>query len=266
MNKGNKRTNISETDIRRTLVMAQYGMPALLIASLQDRSTASIYRILTRFGIAANGSERTPQQHTAAAALFEAGGLDAYNNPAPYGPGILPGAPVLETSTDVVPHGMGWLKRLRLLFGVEADQNLPPRGRPEGVVGTAAVSRDDPPMARTSGGVDELERVPVDEDNVEYVCKDCGADFQLSVAHIDWFISRDFPVPKRCSDCRARRRGEHDEGGAQGSTSGELDELDNLKMRISELEAGQRNFARRQRARHRGILGAPLPSEDSDPL
>lgn len=37
-------------------------------------------------------------------------------------------------------------------------------------------------------------------------CKDCSTDFVIESGEINWYNRKGFPLPKRCPDCRKKRR------------------------------------------------------------
>jgi hypothetical protein len=39
-----------------------------------------------------------------------------------------------------------------------------------------------------------------------YTCKDCGKPFTLEEGEIKWYEAKDWPLPKRCKECRKKRR------------------------------------------------------------
>ena len=39
-------------------------------------------------------------------------------------------------------------------------------------------------------------------------CKECGAQFSISAKEQEWFESRSLALPKRCPECRKKRRKE----------------------------------------------------------
>jgi CxxC-x17-CxxC domain-containing protein len=43
-------------------------------------------------------------------------------------------------------------------------------------------------------------------------CRDCGQAFTFTTGEQDFYASRGFSEPTRCSDCRATRRAERDRG------------------------------------------------------
>ena len=72
---------------------------------------------------------------------------------------------------------------------------------------------------------------------VELVCKECGAGFDLTTQHIQWFEERGWSVPKRCSECRERRRGMHDGQGHPAITDPHLlEEIVEIRHRLNALE------------------------------
>ena len=54
---------ITEIEIEHTLLMAKYDLAAYDIANILNRGTQSVYRILSRHGVAARPAERTEDQH-----------------------------------------------------------------------------------------------------------------------------------------------------------------------------------------------------------
>jgi len=40
------------------------------------------------------------------------------------------------------------------------------------------------------------------------ICKDCGEEFEFSIAEQEFFKLRDFEDPKRCLECRRKRKKE----------------------------------------------------------
>lgn len=47
-------------------------------------------------------------------------------------------------------------------------------------------------------------------------CRDCGQAFTFTAGEQDFYASRGFSEPTRCSDCRASRRSERDRGSYSG--------------------------------------------------
>ena len=47
--------------------------------------------------------------------------------------------------------------------------------------------------------------------NVVIKCVDCNKPFTLTLGHAKWFLARDLELPKRCKECRTRRRNEKGE-------------------------------------------------------
>ncbi len=39
-----------------------------------------------------------------------------------------------------------------------------------------------------------------------YLCKDCGKPFILHEKEMDWYKNRGWELPKRCPECRKKRR------------------------------------------------------------
>lgn len=41
---------------------------------------------------------------------------------------------------------------------------------------------------------------------VTLICKDCGAEFELSVGEQTWYANKGWELPKRCKSCREAAR------------------------------------------------------------
>ena len=41
---------------------------------------------------------------------------------------------------------------------------------------------------------------------VSITCKDCGTVFVMGQKEANWYSKKGFPLPKRCKDCRKKRR------------------------------------------------------------
>lgn len=39
-----------------------------------------------------------------------------------------------------------------------------------------------------------------------YVCKDCGAEFELTASEKTWYAQQGFELPRRCKTCRDKRK------------------------------------------------------------
>jgi len=37
-------------------------------------------------------------------------------------------------------------------------------------------------------------------------CKECGVKFELSAKEMEWYRSREFEIPRRCLECRNKRK------------------------------------------------------------
>jgi hypothetical protein len=46
----------------------------------------------------------------------------------------------------------------------------------------------------------------MEKNPVTLKCKDCGAEFEVSVGEQDWYAKKGWELPKRCKDCRAVAR------------------------------------------------------------
>jgi NAD-dependent SIR2 family protein deacetylase len=62
-----------------------------------------------------------------------------------------------------------------------------------------------------------MESINLNLKNKTIRCVDCGADFTFSVGEQRYFLSKGLSVPKRCPQCRLKRKltlvregGEHD--------------------------------------------------------
>jgi CxxC-x17-CxxC domain-containing protein len=51
-------------------------------------------------------------------------------------------------------------------------------------------------------------------------CRDCGQSFTFTSGEQDFYASRGFSEPSRCSDCRAARKAQRDGGGSSYASSG----------------------------------------------
>jgi Zn finger protein HypA/HybF involved in hydrogenase expression len=49
-------------------------------------------------------------------------------------------------------------------------------------------------------------RITMEKNPVTLKCKDCGAEFEVSVGEQDWYAKKGWELPKRCKDCRAVAR------------------------------------------------------------
>ena len=49
-------------------------------------------------------------------------------------------------------------------------------------------------------------------------CRDCGQAFTFTSGEQDFYASRGFSEPSRCSDCRAARKAQHDGDSSSSST------------------------------------------------
>ena len=43
---------------------------------------------------------------------------------------------------------------------------------------------------------------------VKIVCKDCGKEFTVDEKEQEWYKEKGFELPKRCLDCRKKRKAE----------------------------------------------------------
>ncbi len=48
------------------------------------------------------------------------------------------------------------------------------------------------------------------EEAISRTCKDCDEEFVILEAEAKWFEERDMQLPKRCADCRRKRRAERE--------------------------------------------------------
>lgn len=46
--------------------------------------------------------------------------------------------------------------------------------------------------------------------NVVIKCMDCNKPFTLTSSHAKWFLDKGLELPKRCKECRTRRRNERE--------------------------------------------------------
>lgn len=46
-------------------------------------------------------------------------------------------------------------------------------------------------------------------------CADCGEQYVLTVGEQKWYAEKGYPEPKRCKDCRAKRKAEKESRGEQ---------------------------------------------------
>lgn len=44
--------------------------------------------------------------------------------------------------------------------------------------------------------------------NITVKCIDCNKPFTLTPSHVKWFMDRGLELPKRCKECRTKRRNE----------------------------------------------------------
>ena len=49
-----------------------------------------------------------------------------------------------------------------------------------------------------------------DEGDTLYTCVECGASSVLKTEEKTWYAERQWDLPKRCFDCRAKRRAERE--------------------------------------------------------
>lgn len=47
--------------------------------------------------------------------------------------------------------------------------------------------------------------------NVVRKCVNCNKPFTITSSHAKWFLDRGLELPKRCKECRTRRRNEKEE-------------------------------------------------------
>lgn len=47
--------------------------------------------------------------------------------------------------------------------------------------------------------------------NVVIKCVDCNKPFTITSGHAKWFLDKGLELPKRCKECRTRRRNEKEE-------------------------------------------------------
>ena len=40
----------------------------------------------------------------------------------------------------------------------------------------------------------------------KYTCKDCGKEYELEEAEMEWYKTKGFDLPKRCKSCRALKK------------------------------------------------------------
>ena len=43
-------------------------------------------------------------------------------------------------------------------------------------------------------------------EDIEITCKDCGKRFILTVGEQTFYAEKEFPIPKRCKECRKARK------------------------------------------------------------
>lgn len=53
--------------------------------------------------------------------------------------------------------------------------------------------------------------------NVVTKCVDCNKPFTLTSDHAKWFLDRGLELPKRCKECRDKRRNRKEEVSGGGS-------------------------------------------------
>ena len=41
---------------------------------------------------------------------------------------------------------------------------------------------------------------------LKVICKDCGAEFEISAGEQSWYAQKKWELPKRCPDCREARK------------------------------------------------------------
>jgi hypothetical protein len=51
------------------------------------------------------------------------------------------------------------------------------------------------------------------------VCKECGEQFFMNHGEVEFFESRELPLPKRCPECRAQRKAAKHKAEPQGDTA-----------------------------------------------
>jgi len=51
------------------------------------------------------------------------------------------------------------------------------------------------------------------------VCRDCGKQFTFTAGEQEFYASREYSEPTRCTDCRAARKSSRDSGGFGGGRS-----------------------------------------------
>jgi hypothetical protein len=60
---------------------------------------------------------------------------------------------------------------------------------------------------RHESRVERYERPARASDNVLLTCKDCGSSFVFAGRDAEYWAEQSWPQPKRCRECRQRRRG-----------------------------------------------------------
>ena len=53
-------------------------------------------------------------------------------------------------------------------------------------------------------------------EDIDRECRDCGVAYTMEASEVAWFEGKGFELPKRCQDCRRKRR-EQREAEASGS-------------------------------------------------
>jgi len=56
-------------------------------------------------------------------------------------------------------------------------------------------------------------------------CEDCGQDFTFTASEQEFYASRDFSEPRRCSSCRAIRKAARQNGGGGARSFGGAREM-----------------------------------------
>lgn len=170
-------TVLREQEIEKVLILAQHGLTGAEIARFLDRSDTVISNVLRDYGVAPRRHQRTADQTTLALTLHRSGN-------------IRPGAMALHALPEPEP-----------------EKPEPPAPK---------VVQDEIGAERLDGGgyVARLKRWLGKEEGEtaaeSFVCKDCDADFVITLEHQEWFQSRGINVPKRCEPCRGVRKGQHD--------------------------------------------------------
>lgn len=102
--------------------------------------------------------------------------------------------------SEVVERSMNAVYDALREFDVPARRSA--REAPEGV---KAISRGLDALRLAAGTTDDAFQSPTEL----HVCLDCGNPWELDSEHAEWFQQKRLDIPRRCEDCRKRRKTHH---------------------------------------------------------